>query len=734
MCGKEMLKNSVSAAVIGVALCAQSVMAQEDGSRESASIMRMDEIVVTADKLSEKSVLDSPFSISAVSGESLETLGVSTIEQALAANPGVSTLQLSGSSNLIQIRGVSSLIGDATVGFYLDDLPLTLVNFQTLPELNPYDLSRMEVLRGPQGTLYGASSQGGTIRILTNDPVHNEFFGKATAGVSGTKDGGTNWLLQGAVNIPLIEDKLSIRAVGSVKREDGFIDLPLAGEEDYNSVDQETFRGKLRFTPTENLDVKLSYWGSRNSSGFNNADADYNFSPAYVVFDFTNTPVGALPVPGEDLRTEADFDLANFNFTYDFGDFSLYSTTSYIDYTADLSQNYIGVFSKNISGTEVINQEARVSYDAGGSLKGTVGFFYADVETTQLFDSGVFIDGLADPVVAPVIDSTDNSKQWALFGELSYEIVDGLTVLGGLRYFEDKRSSSEAVASTVGLLEMVNISADREAKFDKLTFRANVSYEIDENALIYVNVAQGFRSASGQTALALATSALSGVAAPLFSQPEDLISAEVGGKFSFLENKVTFQVAAYYLDWKDIITQISVISPLTMTPVSFVDNVGAADGYGVDLALVVQPTDNLVISLSANFNDTEYKEDLASAGILAGDQVGFTPDHTLSATVDYRRPLFGDVEGAFLLSYQRISERFDYSIGVTPAMTVSSDAIDLLGLRLGLVSENWSIYATGENLINDDGSLTTFAGFVPLGIPPVRSRPRTFGVEVNVNF
>ena len=139
------------------------------------------------------------------------------------------------------------------------DQPFLIPQYNVLPDLNPYDLSHIEVLRGPQGTLYGASSLGGTVRVITQTPAHNELSGKVTVGYSKTSGGSNNFKLQGAINVPLIDDKLSMRLVASGLENGGYIDLPLTQEDDYNDFTDTSFRARLRFTPNDRVELGLSY-------------------------------------------------------------------------------------------------------------------------------------------------------------------------------------------------------------------------------------------------------------------------------------------------------------------------------------------------------------------------------------------------------------------------------------------------------------------------------------------
>ena len=260
---------------------------------------QMEEIVVTAEKLHGRSASEIPIAMSVLSGSDIEFKGYTETNELLRQTPGVVADQTGLGVSNISIRGASAA-GDPTVGFYLDDLPFLLPQIGILPDLNPYDLDHVEVLRGPQGTLYGASSVGGTIRILTKAPVHNEFSAKFTAGYSAFDGGSGGYKAQGAVNVPLIDDKLSVRLVGSRIDRGGYIDLPLTGERNYNDSREDSYRARIRYTPSDAVELNASYWSFVQDTHVGYSDKNFQFSPYNLLYDFTLTPTGKTLPRGRD--------------------------------------------------------------------------------------------------------------------------------------------------------------------------------------------------------------------------------------------------------------------------------------------------------------------------------------------------------------------------------------------------------------------------------------------------
>lgn len=692
----------------------------------------LEEILVTAEKRGAVSIMDTSFAISAISGASIEMQGLTKASDIMSQVPGVSPATANENITTIQIRGVSGTVGDSTVGYYLDDLPYTQVGQPFVPELNPFDLARVEVLRGPQGTLYGASSQGGTVRIITNDPVMNEFSGKLDLGYSSTDGGGESYQAQGALNIPIIDDILAARVVASKVDREGFIDLPLTGEDDYNGFESDTYRAKVLFTPTEKLSIKGSVWHNTIEGGRMEATEDYEFSPVFAVFDpVTFAPVGVQPVTASQLDSETEFDLYSLTVEYAFENFSLYSASSKIEASQFLQLNIYGVPLELPLENENFSQEIRLSSTGDSPLSWTVGAFYADLEQDQGLNSGFVLDGIGE-VISPASRTNLTSEQWAVFGEVEYQVSETLSVLFGARYFEDDRTAEDLLPSITEPLELFGIPAKRSESFSQPTARINVAWTPNDDALYYLNIAQGFRSGTANAGTSILTGTLSGIPVDAFTDEEDLISYEVGGKITLADSGWAIEAAAYYLDWQDVITLLGVISPITNTPINFSENAGDVEGIGAEINLVYQGVEGLMLQFGGNVNQTEYQQDLPGAGIESGDQVAFAPEVTWSASASYNWDIGSSgLRGMAFFAAQYVDERADYSLGFPP---VSSDSVTLAQARIGIQGEGWTLYLTGENLFDEDAGVTNLATNANLGIPMTRPRPRTFGLNLQLGF
>jgi outer membrane receptor protein involved in Fe transport len=688
-----------AALLLGVAW-SPALQAQETVD-EAAQEQSVDEIVVTAERGAEQKLLETPLSVTAITGETLEQRGTRSIVDVLRQTPGASVFQFQPGQSFIQIRGMSATTGDATTGYYLDDLPFTLINLQYVPDVNPFDVQRVEVLRGPQGTLYGASSEGGTVRILTNNADPTRFEARAGAFYSSTRAGGDSIGGQGVINVPLVKDVLALRVSGDYADLGGYLDNPLAGTTDINDSRDYSVRGKLTFRPAEGLEARAMVWSKRlrYDSGFTSED------------DYTR-PVA---VPGEFYNY--DLDLYNLALDYESAVGRFYSTSSLIDYKLTSLDGSFGVPQQSRLGYHAFNQEVRFASAFAGPFQINAGAFYLKARQRLGSNIGAFL----------LQADTLRSQQWAVFGEASYKLTPELKLTAGLRYFHDNRSYLDSNPGNAATLAAFGVSASREASFHRLTPRLNLSYLNDNGLLIYGNIAQGFRSGSHQLDAFLLYVLSSGGTAPQLIGPEHVWSYEAGFKTPLFGGVASIEAAIYYNDWSNLQVQTTAIGPLGI-PYAFVQNVGSAHALGGDLNLVVRPTRGLSLQVGGNINGSSYAEDLPGlGGIRDGDRIANVPKFTLSAAVDYEAAIGGGPLSAVVhAGLQHSSPKFDYFGG----NATRSDTLTFMNLRVGVKTERWGLYLTGENLLDERGRLENLTVLIMHGHP----RPRTLGLAAEVSF
>ncbi|NIB42413.1 TonB-dependent receptor [Pseudomaricurvus alkylphenolicus] len=719
-------------ALLSVLIAANTASAQSQQEEE----FLLEEIVVTALRRAEgTSLMDTSISMDAMTGEDLEAKGVGSVMDALSMSPGVSVAKSSAVGNAVQIRGVSAIIGDAVVGYYMDDLPYTRISANVAPDMNPYDLNRVEVLRGPQGTLFGAGSQGGVVRIITQDPIMNQFEGKFTAGYSATGGGSDSHKVQGAINIPLIEDTLAMRIVAAQVDSGGYIDLPLTGENDFNELDDSSHRVKLLWTPTEELSITASYWHSDRNGHENWAEDDlkayYTFTNFDAVFGLPGATELTQPVGSDSMIAETRNDLYGLTVDYATDSFTFVSTTSYLDggYRSSLPIPAVGVRSaREFEELDTFAQEFKLSSINEGSWNWTVGAIYLDMENRDVSISTLFAQDPANFAILAAFGVNENtvseheltSKSWAVFGESVHELGDQWELTLGLRYFEDEREEISLDGSGYKV----------DGSWDQWTGRINLAWRPVEDSLYYINIAQGFRAGGLLGPQAIADAASLGVNLPSLLDPDEVISYEVGGKWTLLNGRLQLESAIYHLQWDSIQSFVTAVTPPPENRATgWAVNGNEASGTGFEFGAAYQ-IEGLVLSASGNWSKMEYEGSIPGAGIEDGATMMQTPELTLSASASYHWPV-GEFEGVAFLGATYTDERSDYS---PPDLTYTSDAFTLVNARVGVVAEHWSVFLTGENITDQNPEVSQLAALIQFGVDPVRMRPATYGVEVNYKF
>lgn len=699
------------------AMAEQTTSTAGDGRNYNDKKVRrevLEEVIVSAQKRTE-ALQDVPIAISVLSGIDLDR-SVQSVSEALDRVPGITNLAFeSGGNTLLSVRGVSAgsafLNGASPVGYYLDSMPFGLVRSALAPDSNAYDLERVEVLRGPQGTLYGASAQNGVVRVLTKDANPDDVEIKLRAAGSSTHDGGENYRGDMVANLPIIEGKLAARAVVGYEDWSGWIDR--LNSKDANDEQIRNYRLKIAAQPNEQLSIGVSAWILRSDSSARWAGTENRTHPARV---------------NEPQRT--DYDTYAFNIGYDFPAFSFSSTTSYLDYstlgTTDLESSRGLVDSLLYTGldSEVFSQEINLTSSVAGSWRWTAG--------------GIFRDGkdhffqwrrqYANPNGNRF---SDESESFAIFGELTKLLFDGrFELTAGARYFEDDVTTREiSRASNPAASPLI----ESTGKFDAVSPRGVLTWHTSAKWMTYLSYSEGFRSGFPQ--------------APYLNIPgfppvdsDNLSNYELGSKGTFWDGRASFEAAVFYIDWKNMQQQLVVEADLgTGAPTLVVATINgaSASGAGVDIGFTVRPLSGLDLGLNASWNDLKFNENVLSGGqliILKGDRLTSSPELTVGASVGYEFPLGGsEMTGRFSGSANYISERDTRGVIAGISAIAKSDNILLSQIAFSVNSESgWTGSVFVDNLNDETG--TPVANFNPDPIVQSRLRPRTVGLQLEYEF
>jgi len=678
----------------------------------NSSAGKLEEIVVTAQKR-EQRVQDVPMSISVLSGNYLDQSGSTGVLEELSRVPGVVINTTSQTSLMLAIRGVSAPsfigVGASPIAFYLDTAPFSFVRNAYVPDLNDFDLQRVEVLRGPQGTLYGAAAENGVVRVLPNEADPSAFDLKVRALGSDTDGGRANGEGDLAINVPLIENQLAVRAVVGYQYQSGWIDRP--DDKDANAERKQNYRLKITYRPLDALTIDLSYWGSR----------DHFDSPSNSLLDRTAPKSGTTPEP-----YDADFDTYGAKLIYEFSHVSVTSMTSNIDFCAPEQEDYspfggffTGLYAQAFQKMHGLSEEFLLNSKELGSWHWTAGAYYRD-EREQYWQ-------IVFPYNIGILSYSDASKAYAVFGEFGRRFLDDQfdwTV--GVRQFHD--DVSHETLPPVAPLYAESVSR-------ATTPRAVLSWFPNKSITVYSSFSEGFRSGFPQQYQALQ---IDPNLAPV--KPDKLYNFELGTKGDFLQHRLAIDASVYYVDWRDVQQQISV--PYQGGGINAVVNGQSASGPGVDLAVSVHPIDRLQVGGTFSWNDLTVDSDVVSGGLLLfrnGGRLNNSSEYTGGLFATYDIPLGTSASGELSVSGNYTSEQVARSI--TPLKTVDETHGDnLFFLRAGFTvnfRNNWSMKLFGENLTNEYGALQRISvvGYAPtLAEFTQRPRPRTVGVEVDYRY
>jgi outer membrane receptor protein involved in Fe transport len=680
--------------------------ADADSHRQQA---KLEEVVVTAQRREER-LQDVPIAISVLRGDDLDSYSDRGVAQALNRVPGVVSAITPGAGRLgnaggqITVRGVSPTIGGGTVAYYLDTIPFGFIRQIYAPDSSAYDLGRVEVLRGPQGTLYGSSALSGVVRVLTKDANLQKFEFKARGSSASTEDGGMSYRGDMAVNVPIVEDKLAARLVLGYQKLGGWIDKPFG--KDANDDDLKNFRLKINAQPTEHLSVGLLAWLSRMDSSAPpiSADGRDNTSP----FEEPST---------------TDYDAFGLKVAYDFPFATLTSMTSYMDFDNRSKFDFFPLFGfsrylKSLFGAKMYSEEVLLSSSGEGPWRWSVGGMYRDVKDRVWQDQIDPATG-ASAFAAPA-GREGLSESYSVFGEVTRRFLDGkLELTGGVRYFEDSAADHELSRFDVGIPPSGLINT--AAHYDNVSPRLVMSWHPHQEATVYASYSEGFRSGLNQTASVTAV-------APNIppADPDTLKNYELGAKGSVWDGRLQYDAAAFYLDWRGV-QQLTAVEVSPGVAVTAPFNAESASGLGFEIGLTIQPLTDLTLSCNYSWNNLELDRDIVAAGntvfLAKGTRLGFSPKYTAGASADYAFPLGGG-------GYRgRISVSANYMAKQKGELGDVDSAL-MSHASLGLdAPSNWGVALFADNLGNSDP-------VVPEFVPGwnVHSRPRTIGLQFEYQY
>jgi len=699
-----------------------------------------DEIIVSATRRDE-SIQTAPVSVSAFTGEQLTKSGYVGAGQFLDSVPGVTSLAEGAGNNVVIIRNVATSTqeqGGAVTATYFDDFPISGV-YGGVPEMRLVDMQRVEVLKGPQGTLFGRSAMGGIVRYIANKPTTEGVAGGINTYLSRTTDGGVNVGGHAYLNMPLSEN-IAARAVFYTYQNDGFLNNVELGDRNWN--DESTLGGRfaIRWTPTDTLTVDLTYV-DQNTDAAPNWVSDIHTGAGDIPFD----PKARTMVGGIRMKEAWRNQFANVRIEKEFDPFMVtllgtharqttefvFDQREYVDVTTGCVCDFLdGDEHSGVSNTDTL--ELRVVSPKDQLIDYIFGFYYEDFEdsyhqviryfgpTQDIFGGFLTLtDGL---LAVDTILKTDSSEM-AGYGEVGFNVTDGTRLAFGYRWSDVDYGSIQTQADGIfslltgaGLVTGIPFSTNEKVS----TYKATIEHQFNDNLFGYVLASSGYRR--GGFNLPTIVSAFSAYAS------DSLWNYEVGLKSSWLDGRLIANVSAFYLDFKDI--QLVVQDPLTF--IRATQNAGKARIPGVEASLALQPTDYVGFTFAGSWSDPELREDVpGGASGKKGDRLPGSATKSFSFSANLDRPIGNGYSLTGVATYKYVGKRFN---DFNETLDVVLPSYDMLDLRAGVRSDKgYSLSIFADNVFDEAAIYRVDHQGSFFNVAPT-SRPRTIGVNLTYDF
>lgn len=652
-----------------------------------------DEIIVTAQQREER-LIDVPILINRLDGEEVEKRRIATFQELSFAVPELINVVTGMAQNRLMLRGIGDGGGNfPQVGIYLDEVAADGTLGRPL-DFRALDVERIEVLNGPQGTLYGQGSLGGTVRFLTRNPVIGETSLTASADVWDTKGGAWSQRLTGVVNLP-VGDQAAFRVSGTYENLGGWINAPTAGRKNINDGELFEIRAKGLIHLTDNFSLIPMVQIHRNDVGSlsNGEDADGNI---------------ILPPFAPDLVQSArnDHELYSLTANWDLGGVrvlavgSAFRNVSTGGFYSPFAGN--GRFTRFDNRDKAQSVELRVSSSDQGRWHWAVGGLYRhgdfnSVNTLYLMgpQNGTTGTTVNFPNVAVI-----KSDSLSIYANTSFDLTDRIQIGGGIRYFNDKETAPSATQAN--------------KSFDSIDPRVFLSYKLGESWNVHASAAKGFRSGGFNVV---------NPSVPASFGPEKLWSYEVGTKFRTLDGMLSGEVAGFISRYSDM--QVSTIA--SSIGLGYTGNVGRAHVKGIDWSLELRPLRWLAVGTSGALLDAKVVSVAPQSAYIAGDRLNYIPRSNLALFMEAEADLTPGIGGRIRVDYNRRGPG-DFAQR-TANLTSTGERLDLLNASASLDFGKYTVGLFSENLLNDRSQI--FPNPVNFA---TRTVPRTIGIRGSVSF
>jgi outer membrane receptor protein involved in Fe transport len=799
--GKAFDWNAVRCGIATACLMVAGRAIAADASGPTASTQEsntgLEEIIVTAERREEK--LDKvPISVTAFSQKTMDDLQIKSFTDLAAVTPGlVFSVPTAGiqDSNDVAIRGIFSGSNAPTTQFYIDETPVAIRVILNAPSASPhpliFDLDRVEVLRGPQGTLFGSSTMGGAIRYITPQPNLNDTSGYSKADFSYTDRGDPSYEVGAAYGAPIVAGTAGFRVSAWYQSEGGYIDKedPYTGEilkRNANAADSYVIRPAFTLSPIDELTITPAFFmqhvHSENSNSYWLTFLPYLESPRAHVS-------GYIPDPSTD-----DLRVPSLAIKYNFAGLSFQSDTSYLDrdgltnddfthatqylyggnpFLPGLSHSYVNYFDDQ-TYTRAWQQEFRLSsQDPSAKVAWVAGLYYRRAVESLAQCTPGSLDPLTEAIAGQntlqftgfenytlsngqvcnaYLDYQTTDVSEAAFGDITVNVISGLKADVGIRveHAVVEHQNQLTAGPLNGATYNYRVLPDQAA--NPVTPRYSLTYQLNGNDMVYVSAAKGYRAGGGNPIITNplcnpSLTALGLTSVPSSFNSDGLWSYEIGTKDSLFDRRLAIEASVFLIDWTNIQTQV----PLPSCTFAFTTNRGKAVSQGFDLQVAAIPADGLKLGVNVGYTDAYYPNAAlgapTSSGAVpllnaAGDKLINVLPWTVAANIEYSRdisPLWANTRSYFRVDYRWLSaanglnpEVANFDPGQSP---YPNPAYRILNLRLGAIHGGLDLSAYVNNATHSDPALA-YAHDAP-GDPMFYAnaiRPMTIGVTAYYRY
>jgi iron complex outermembrane recepter protein len=736
------VKAAVSA-VLGLAgTCLSQLSAAQVANQAPATEpVELETVIVTAQKR-EESLQDVPMGITALGGSRLDDLQAREFADYAALVPGLSLSTAQSGFTRLTLRGQNAGGVGSTVAVYLDESPYGSSNALLNGGINTgdfdtFDMKRIEVLRGPQGTIYGANSEGGLLKFVTNAPELGKYSLGGEIGGESISHGGNGLQTHAMVNMPL-GDKMAFRISGFFEDVPGYISDPSSGQRQLNEGRKSGGRASFLLAPTTDLSVRLTAELQNTSYDASNlVDSDpVTLKPLYG--DLTQER--AVPEPSK-------FKYENYNATIDWnvGTFKLISATSYgildTHLVTDGTPIYGGLAAALTGGvaagaplfgdTELkkFTQEIRLTSPNTDRLEWQIGGYYTHEDGTlaqNLYSAVIPSGAVSGLLIQPLIDST--YKEGAGFLDLTYHFNSQFDIQVGGRWSSNSQTFTQTTTYDPILASLLGVTPNPQvvngtSSENVWTYSVAPTWHFDTKNMMYARLATGYRPGGPNVLPPNATPDV-----PRQYGSDSTTNIELGLRSTLVDGRFSVDIAAFHVDWKDI-QLLEVVNGFNINA-----NGGTARSQGVEWSFAYLPVQGLTFQWTGAYTDAKLTSDALAINAHSGDRLPYAPEWGNSVDAEYKRPAFGNYSAFVGATWSYVGSRSS-DFASSAAGQVILPSYSTYGARLGLQNDHYSFALYGRNL-SDSRGLTSYAS-AETGSPysaVTVTQPLTIGVAVTAKF